>query len=194
MAKNGLTLAKNLLLIGGSAGSLEVILQFLPFIQLGPDLAIVMVLHRKAGDDSPLVELLTFRTHTPVKEAEEKEPVNGGVIYVAPADYHLLVERNLTFSLDFSEKVNYSRPSIDLTFQTAAEAPFTKLTCLLLSGANEDGSAGVEAVKLAGGTFAVQDPSTAEVFFMPQKAINRVKPDFLLKPKDMSDFINSLNS
>ncbi|MEO8795296.1 MAG: chemotaxis protein CheB, partial [Daejeonella sp.] len=103
------------------------------------------------------------------------------------------IEQDHTFSLDFSEKVNYSRPSIDVTFQTAAETYREKVVALLLSGANADGVEGLELIRLTGGKVVVQDPATAEVSYMPQKALDKLIPDQILKIEEVAGFINSLN-
>lgn len=192
MEKNEMTRPCRLLVIGGSAGSIEVILKFLPGIKKYPAFSIVIVLHRKSSGDSSLSELFATRTEVPVKEIEDKEYMQPGHIYVAPADYHLLFEKDTTFSLDFSEKVNYSRPSIDVTFESAADSYGAELCCLLLSGANADGVEGLRMVKRHGGWLAVQDPDTAESPFMPQNALLRNTIDSVLKVDEISGFINSL--
>jgi two-component system, chemotaxis family, protein-glutamate methylesterase/glutaminase len=192
MEKNNLTHNCELLIIGGSAGSLEVILLFLKDLKATLSFPILLVLHRKSSFDSALTNLISSRTKLPVMEAEEKEQLTAGTIYVAPADYHLLIEKQHTVSLDFSEKIHYSRPSIDITFQTAAEAYGDTLVCILLSGANEDGAAGLAAVKEAGGYVVIQDPLTAEVSYMPEQALKVVKPDKIIKATELASFINSI--
>jgi two-component system chemotaxis response regulator CheB len=181
------------LIIGGSAGSLDVLLRVLPAIRPDIKFPVIIVIHRKHGADSLLPELLSGRTRMEVKEAEEKEEVVPGTVYVAPSDYHLLVELNRTFSLDYSEKVNYSRPAIDVTFQTAAEVYKKKLVCLLLSGSNSDGVNGLKTVKEWGGMAIIQNPETAQVAFMPQQAKQHVKIDRILNIEDMAEFINLLS-
>lgn len=181
-----------LLVIGGSAGSLEVILKTFPLLDTQLPFAIIIVLHRKQNTDTTLIELLSAKTKLPVIEANEKEPLKAGHIYVAPADYHLLIENDRTLSLDYSEKVNFSRPSIDMTFQTAAETYKSALACLLMSGASADGVEGLELVKALNGITAVQDPQTAEVSYMPQKALDKVKVDFIVETDNISGFINAL--
>lgn len=180
------------LVIGGSAGSLEVLLKILP--DLDPDLGfpIIIIVHRKNGKDFLLAELLSAKTTLKVKEVEEKETIMPKTIYIAPSDYHLLIEKDKTFSLDYSEKVNYSRPSIDVTFQSAAEVYLGKLACLLLSGSNADGVNGLKTVKKYGGKALVQAPHTAAVDYMPAQAILNVKIDEILTPETMADYINSL--
>lgn len=170
MAEGNTVNRYSLLLIGGSAGSLNAILQILPSLPVLSDLAIIIVLHRRSGE-SQLPEILSDKTAWRVKEAEEKESIEPGTIYLAPADYHLLIEQDKTFSLDYSEKVNYSRPAIDVTFETAAEAYGPSVMALLLSGANQDGTEGMRKIKEAGGYLMVQDPAEAIVSYMPQYAI-----------------------
>lgn len=128
MEKNSIKGGCELLVVGGSAGSLDVILKVLPSIRSNFNIAIVIVLHRKNNFESVLTSLFAAKTSLPVKEAEEKDVIEPGCIYIAPADYHLLVEKNSTFSLDFSEKVNFSRPSIDVTFESAADACGSRLS------------------------------------------------------------------
>ncbi|WP_432714188.1 chemotaxis protein CheB [Pedobacter sp.] len=181
------------LIIGGSAGSLNVLLKVLPSLNAQLSFPVVIVIHRKKGTDSLLPELLSGRTQLIVKEAQEKEELLPGTVYVAPSDYHLLLERNRTFSLDFSEKVNFSRPAIDLTFQTAAEVYKDKLVCLLLSGSNSDGVNGLKTALEWGGRVLIQNPEDAQVAFMPQQAMLQVKTDFILNAEDMAEFINLLS-
>lgn len=180
-------------IIGGSAGSLDVLLKVLPKISAEISFPIIIVIHRKHGADSLLADLLSSRTTLIVKEVDEKEPILAGTVYIAPSDYHLLIERDRTFSLDYSEKINYSRPAIDVTFQTAAEVYKKKLVCLLLSGSNSDGVNGLNSVKLWGGKAIIQDPKTAQVAYMPAQAQQHVKIDHVLSIEDMGDFINLLS-
>ena len=192
MEKNKIVHPSKMLVIGGSAGSIEVILKVLPQLKKNFPFTIVIVLHRKNSADSSLSELFATRTEIPVKEIEDKEVIQKGVIYVAPADYHLLFEKNNLFALDSSEKINYSRPSIDVTFESAADVYGADLTCLLLSGANSDGMEGLKIVKKNGGQLGVQNPDTAESPFMPQHALEKNEIDFVLDPEDMAGFMNGL--
>lgn len=193
MEKNVSGTAEKLVLIGGSAGSLEVIFAVLPKVQPRADLAIIIVLHRKGGDESGmLLSLLNDKTSMPVKEVEEKEIIRGGHVYVAPGDYHLLVEQNRTLSLDFSEKINYSRPSIDVAFETGAEAYGPRACAILLSGASKDGTDGLKAINSAGGISVVQTPGSSIVNFMPSNAIAYANPARVLATEEMAAFINQL--
>lgn len=180
-------------IIGGSAGSLEVLLKVLPAIDPGITFPIIIVIHRKHGADSLLADLLSGRTKLRVKEVDEKEFIVAGTVYIAPSDYHLLIERDRSFSLDYSEKVNYSRPAIDVTFQTAAEVYKDKLACLLLSGSNSDGVGGLKSVVTWGGRAVVQDPKTAQVPYMPQQALQLVNIHKVLTIEEMASYINSLS-
>ena len=174
-----------LIAIGGSAGSLQVIMGLVAAIPHGFSTPLLLILHRSSPVESGLEELLAARTSLRVREVEEKEPVTPGTIYTCPSDYHVLIEKDHSFSLDYSERVNYSRPSIDVSFRAAADVYGKELLCLLLSGGNADGAEGMEYVKRKGGVTVVQDPDTAEVPFMPQCAIGRTKIDFILTPSQM---------
>ncbi len=192
MEENKITKPLKVLIIGGSAGSLSVLLKVLPALKHNLLLSIIIVVHRKNTPDSTLRDLLATRTQIPVKEIEDKEMMQGGTIYLAPPDYHILFENDGSMSLDFSEKVNFSRPSIDVAFESAAEVYKEHLTCILLSGASSDGVEGLREVQNRKGTFAVQDPLTAETSFMPQQAVNKLHPDIILIPDAMIGFINGL--
>lgn len=181
------------LIIGGSAGSLDVLFQVLPLINTDITFPIIIVLHRKAGNDDVLARLLRFKTKMKVTEIEEKEKIREATIYIAPSDYHLLIEKDRTFSLDHSEKVNYSRPSIDVTFQSAAEVYKDKLVCLLLSGSNIDGIEGLKKVKYFGGEVIIQNPESATMPFMPSQAELNVDVDEILPIGMMANYINGLS-
>jgi len=182
-----------LLVIGGSAGSLSVVLKMLPLFK-HIKVPVIIIFHRKANTEDPiLIDLLTSRTEYFVKEADDKDELQSNVIYLAPAEYHLLIENNRSLTLDDSEKINYSRPSIDVTFESASEVYKEKLACVLLSGANADGVKGLEAAKKRGSMIIVQDPSTAEASFMPQKAIEALLPDFILTPDNLKELFEFLN-
>lgn len=180
------------LIIGGSAGSLDALLKMLPDLSAALPFPTILVLHRKPGKDNILTDLLAAKTSLNVKEIEEKETLMPATLYIAPPNYHLLIENDRSFSLDASEKVNFSRPSIDVTFESAAEVFGENLACLLLSGANSDGTFGLKAVKENGGTVLVQDPSSAVVNFMPQYALDHVTVDAVLNPSQMADYINKM--
>ena len=192
MEESKIRKSDRLLIIGGSAGSLEVLLDILPKLNPVSSFIIVIVLHRKSGEDNMLEDLISFKSKIPFKETEDKVELEPGYLYVAPSDYHLLIENTGHISLDTSEKINYSRPSIDVAFESAAEVYGKNLTGVLLSGANADGTAGLEAIKKKGGTTIVQQPDTAEVAFMPLNAILNSPPDLILSTSAILEYINSL--
>ncbi|TCD27691.1 chemotaxis protein CheB [Pedobacter psychrodurus] len=181
------------LIIGGSAGSLDVLLEIFPALRNDIGFPIVLVVHRKASNESLLTDLLKSRTTLVVSEAEEKEFLKPGNVFIVPADYHMLIEEDESISLDYSEKVNYSRPSIDVTFQSAAEVFREKLVCILLSGSNADGVEGLKSVNNFGGRVVIQNPNTAIMPYMPQQAVLNVKPHVVLDSHHMADYINKLN-
>jgi len=166
-------------------------MQLLPGLSKDLDLAIIIVVHRKAGE-SLLADLMRDKTPWPVKEVEEKDLIENRTVYIAPSDYHLLIEKDKTFSLDFSEKLHYSRPAIDISFETAAEAYGGSLIAVLLSGANSDGAEGLKKIKAGGGLTIVQDPSEATVSYMPEQAIGIFQPDYVSKTKEIIKIINKL--
>lgn len=192
MEKDHVASGCRVLIIGGSAGSLDVLMKILPGINRPTTYTIVIVLHRKSGDDNMLEELLAVKTKVPVQEVEDKVALLPGYIYVAPSNYHLLFEKNNILSLDTSEKVNFSRPSIDVSFESAAEVFGSALIAVLLSGANNDGSEGLKTIKAAGGTIIVQDPATAEMPFMPANAIKTVTPHHILTIDEILKFITAI--
>lgn len=185
--------AQKIFLIGGSAGSLKVLMEILPSLNRDLSFPIIIILHRKSSSDSSLSDLLKNKSGLKVIEAEEKDKLLPGIIYLAPPDYHLLIENDFTISLDFSEKLNYSRPSIDITFISASEVYKENTLALLLSGANSDGVQGLISIKEKNGTTLVQEPATAEVKYMPLQAISNAKIDYILRPEEIAEYINQLS-
>jgi two-component system chemotaxis response regulator CheB len=182
----------DIVVVGGSAGSLSMVLQILPHLKADMPVAIVLVFHRKSSEDTTLIELLAHRTEFEVKEVDEKDPIRPNVIYVAPADYHVLIEKDHTLSLDVSEKVNFCRPSIDVTFESAADIYGASLMCILLSGANADGVQGLKTAREKGGFIVVQDPASAEVSYMPQQATEQLPVDLLLHDDNIDVLMDCL--
>ncbi|RYF91279.1 MAG: chemotaxis protein CheB [Chitinophagaceae bacterium] len=191
MEKNGVS-TDRVVIIGGSAGSLDIILKVVSTLPVHSNAAFIIVVHRKNDDGSILRDLLATRTLMMVREVEDKDPILPNQIYLAPPDYHLLIENPNAFSLDSSEKINYSRPSIDVSFQSVADVFGRGVIAVLLSGANADGAAGLEKVRLAGGVTVVQDPTTAEMEFMPREAIARGPIDKVVPAQELPELINSL--
>ena len=183
-----------LLLIGGSAGSLQVILSLLSAVGENFPMPVLVILHRNSAFESALEELVFARTAVVAKEVEEKDMPMRGIVYLCPADYHVLIEKDHSFSLDYSERIHFSRPSIDVTFKSAADVYGAGTIAVLLSGGNADGADGLAYVKEHGGTTVVQEPRTAEVPYMPQQAIFRMQPTYVLPADEISFFIRGLAS
>lgn len=178
--------------MGASWGGLAAYRQVLAPLPAGFNLPILLVQHRQPTLDNLLTSLLQDVTPLLVKEAEEKEVIRPGIIYIAPANYHLLVEKNGTLSLTIDERVFYSRPAIDVLFQSAAEVYQNFLLGILLTGASQDGTAGLRAIKQKGGYTLAQDPHTAEASLMPQAAINAQVVDKVATLDEIARFLQTL--
>lgn len=183
-----------LIVIGGSSGSLEVIMKILPALKRGFSIPILLVLHRNSSSDSALTELLASISHLSVKEMDDKEQLLPGNIYIAPPDYHALVEPDGMLSLDVSERVHFCRPSIDVSLSSAAQAYADGVVAIILSGANSDGAAGIQQVHEAGGFTIAQDPGEAAVSYMPEQAISTNAVDRVLSTKEMVEYLNGLGN
>jgi two-component system chemotaxis response regulator CheB len=169
-----------IIVIGGSAGALTALTELLPAIPANYPLPIVIVVHLHPRQDSSHVERLDSLCALKVTEANEKEPVQPGRIYFAPPNYHLLIEKDRTFSLSIDERVNFCRPAIDVLFESAAQAYGAHVVGVVLTGANNDGAAGLRQIKERGGLAVVQDPRTAESTYMPQAALEATPVDHIL--------------
>ena len=183
--------ALKLVLIGGSAGSVDVLVRIVPKLPLNAHFALVLILHRKPSEDSTLEDVIAMKSNMQVVPVEDKTMMEPGSIFIAPSDYHLLFEPSGELSLDVSEKVNYSRPSIDVSFESAAAIYGKGLTAILLTGANSDGTTGLISVKERGGFVIVQDPASANIPFMPANAIENLTPDLVLDVDGIIGFLNS---
>jgi two-component system chemotaxis response regulator CheB len=164
--------------IGGSAGALEVVRGVLAALPAQLAVPVVIVLHVPAHAHDRLVTLLNHGSAAPVKQAEDKEPLLAGRIYVAPPAYHLLIEPTHSLALSLDQPVHYSRPAIDVLFESARDAYGEALLAVLLSGASQDGAAGLHEIHAAGGITIVQDPHNAEVATMPRAALTLFTPTF----------------
>ncbi len=191
MAENILSKSPELVVLGGSSGSLDIVLKILSSLNKKISFTLVIVLHRKNTADSSLAELFTIKSPIPVKEVEDKDAILPGHIYLAPSDYHLLFEKKHIFSLDDSEKINYSRPSIDVTFESAAEAYRNGVVAILLSGSNADGTQGLQTIHQEGGVTIVQDPATADFPYMPQHAILNGHIDHQMNVAEIINYLNN---
>lgn len=178
------------IIIGGSAGSFDVIVSILEGLDSSIEIPIIIVIHRPKNTESYLEKQLQFHTNYIIKEVETNEPMQKGFLYTAPADYHLLLEKELKFSLDTSEAVNYSRPAIDVTFESFSEVLKEDCCGILLSGSNNDGALGLKKIAENGGLTIVQDLKEAEFNMMPKAAIKIYNKHQVLSTEHI---INKLN-
>jgi len=178
--------------IGGSAGGVAALAALLPALKPGFPLPVLVVQHLHPSDDGSLAAHLGSLARLPVIEPADKTPIEPGKIYTAPANYHILVERDGTIGLSVDERVNWSRPSIDVLFESAALAWGPGAVAVLLSGANTDGARGLRAIKDAGGLTIAQEPAEAEYPVMPQAAVNSGAADKILKAAEIGRFLGTL--
>jgi two-component system chemotaxis response regulator CheB len=178
--------------IGGSAGALDALNAIFPALPASYPLGIAVVLHVPPGKPSYLSEFFRSKCSLAMKEAEDKEPLRPATVYFAPPDYHLLLERGHYFSLSVDEPVLFSRPAIDVLFESAADAYGPRLTGVLLTGASEDGARGLARIKRSGGTTIVQDPSTASSRTMPEAAVRLGAVDHVLPLQQIGSFLAGL--
>lgn len=178
--------------LGASAGGIEALSVLLPALDHGSDLAVFVVLHRLRERASLLQKIFAPKCALPVCEPDDKQDVQSGSIYFAPSDYHMLIGAGPCITLSTDELVNYSRPSIDVLFESAAEIYGAHLLAVVLSGANADGADGAVAVRRAGGLVVVQDPASARVPLMPQAVLERMQPDAVLPVAAIGELLASL--
>jgi two-component system chemotaxis response regulator CheB len=181
------------IVIGVSAGGLTALAQILPKFDKEMTLPVMIVQHQRYDSDDFLVRYFDRLCWHSVREVEDKMPVESGTFYFAPVNYHLLVEPDKTLSLSTEARVNYSRPSIDVLFESAAETYTDRLVGIILTGANQDGTHGAARIKELGGLIIVQDPGTAEAETMPMSVIKHVQVDHVLALDRIGEFVNSLN-
>ena len=179
-------------MIGGSAGSFQVVAGILNSIPSNFDMPIFLCLHRLKHVRSGFVEALSLKSNIPVIEPYDKETIKPGRAYLAPANYHMYIEFGNRFALSTEEPVNHSRPSIDLSFITAAQAYRNKLIGVILSGANRDGAYGLKKVAELGGTTIVQDPADCEVRTMTEAALQLTNVNYVLASDKISNFLSKL--
>lgn len=180
------------IVIGASAGGVEALGLILPAlpVKFGP--SVLIVLHLPRERPSLLVQIFEKRCALPIREADDKEPIEPGTVYFAPPDYHMLVERSRQIALSTDEPVHFSRPSVDVLFESAADVYADRLLGVILTGANEDGAAGLHAVHRAGGVTVVQQPDSAKVPLMVVSALQRNPADFVLSLPQIAELLVGL--
>lgn len=181
-------MAYDLVVIGGSKGGMRALQVVLGTLPAGFPVPVAVALHREKGSGDELVTLVQKSTPLIVAEPEDKEPIVPGRVYLAPPDYHLLVDGS-HFALSIDELVEYARPSIDVLFESAAEVYRERLIGVILTGGNQDGACGLAAISASGGPTVVQDPATAEAPSMPAAAIAAVPGAAILPPEAIGTFL-----
>jgi two-component system chemotaxis response regulator CheB len=181
------------IVIGGSAGSFQVISKILNGLPSDFELPIIMCLHRLKHVRHGFVEALNIKSKTTIEEPSDKDPVKKGKIYLAPANYHMAIELGNTFSLSTEEMVNNSRPSIDITLESAAYVYKNKLIGILLSGANRDGAMGMKKIKDRGGLTIVQEPTECMIDTMPTSALKVTPIDYVLTVQQILELLLELD-
>lgn len=180
--------------IGGSAGAFAALQLLLPAIKTTLHVPVAVVVHVPAHKRSLFADIFRRACQVEVKEATDHEKLEAGTIYFAPSGYHLLFASDRSLGLSSGEPVYYSRPSIDVLFESASKVFRKHLLAVLLSGANEDGAAGLQAIRVAGGTTIVQRPETAQQSAMPAAAIRGCVPSAVLSVDEMTLLFASLGT
>ncbi|MDP2415303.1 chemotaxis protein CheB [Daejeonella sp.] len=179
-------------MIGCSAGGFSLLHDLILQLPENYPVAVIVIIHRSRKYESRIEKILTAKGLIPVKLAADKQWMKPGNVYFAPADYHLLLEPDRSFTLDFSEPVHFCRPSIDVTFQSVSDVLGSKVIGVLLSGANRDGANGIKYIGDKGGLTVVQDPQEAEVNTMPQSAIALTQVDLILKNEELFNLFDEI--
>lgn len=173
------------IVIGVSSGGMNAMKLMFSLFPGDFKIPIVIVQHINSRSDNQWIEILDKKSNIRVKEADEKEKIKEGYVYIAPANYHLLIEKDRTFSFTVDERVNFARPSIDVLFESAAEAYKSRLIGVILTGSSNDGSKGLKQIAEHGGLTIVQNPETAESSYMPEYARTIIEPDYVLSLEDI---------
>jgi two-component system chemotaxis response regulator CheB len=177
----------DLLLLGGSAGSFKPIYSSVKIFPANLNKTVIIVIHRKKNFFSEIEKLFAESSRMLMREISDKDMLDNNTIYIAPANYHTLVEKDKSFSLDVSDAVWYSKPSIDVTFESVSEIYKERCTAVLFSGANADGAEGLFKLRNKGALTIVQDPDEAEMSEMPRAAVNMDAAEYILKTQDIFD-------
>ncbi|ADY52261.1 CheB methylesterase [Pseudopedobacter saltans DSM 12145] len=183
-----------LIVIGGSAGAFLPVLDIVRSLPKGFKYPILIVLHRKYSSQYDLDKLLSEQSDVKIKEINDKERIEPGIAYLCPPDYHVLIEKEKIFSLDKSETLWYSRPSIDVAFESAIDVYGKKILGILLSGANRDGADGLLALKEIGGKTIVQDLQEAKFNAMPSAAISQAAQTMILTIEQIKEYLVILSA
>lgn len=180
------------LAIGASAGGVEALSALLPRLRRGCGVSVLVVVHLPRERPSLLTTIFSSKCALPVSEAQDKQPIEPEAIYFAPPDYHLLVDEGPQLALDADELVNFSRPSVDVLFESVADAYGPRAAGVVLTGANQDGARGLAAIARAGGPTFVQDPGQALSSAMPSAALRAAPASVVLSVSELADLFGAL--
>ncbi|HEX3006518.1 MAG TPA: chemotaxis protein CheB [Bacteroidales bacterium] len=180
------------IVIGGSAGSFQVVTRILGSLSPTISFPVFLSLHRLKHVRSGFLEALSMKSKVPIIEPNDKEQIKPGKAYLAPANYHMYIELGNRIALSTEEPVHHSRPSIDLSFYTAANVYRDKLIGIILSGANQDGALGLKKIKEMGGLTIVQDPKDCQVSTMTEASLNLIKVDYVFSTDRIAEFLSKL--
>ncbi len=182
-----------ILLLGGSAGSFKLLFRLVKILPQNLNKTVIIIIHRKKNFFSEIEKLFAENSRMLLREISDKEPIMDNTIYIAPANYHSLVENEGFFSLDVSDAVWYSKPSIDVTFESVAEVYKDKVTAVLFSGANQDGAEGLLKLRRKGALTIAQHPDDAEMTEMPQAAIDIHAAEYILRTTEIFELLEDTN-
>lgn len=177
------------IVIGVSAGGLYALTHILPALPPQFPIPVIVVQHRAKDERGLLEEVLQAKCKVRIRQVNEKEMIEPETVYLAPPDYHLLVERDKTFSLSFDAPVNYSRPSVDVLFETAADVFDHRLLGIVLTGANKDGAKGIRYIRKKGGVTIAQQPETADYPDMPKAAIKTGAVQYIMSLDEIKAYL-----
>jgi two-component system chemotaxis response regulator CheB len=181
-----------LICVGASWGGFDAFKQLLTDLPADIDVPIVLAQHRHPDSDGgTLAGLLSSRVNRKIVDVEDKMPIERNLVYIAPPDYHVLIQRG-SFALSLDDRVQYARPSVDVMFESAAYAYGVGVIGIILTGANEDGAAGLALIKQRGGVAVIQDPAGAERRTMPDAAIAATVADAILPLDEIGKFVYGL--
>lgn len=180
-----------ILVLGGSAGSFKLLFRLVKILPKDFNKTVIIIIHRKKNFFSEIEKLFAENSRMLLREISDKEPIERNTIYIAPANYHSLVEEEGFFSLDVSEAVWYSKPSIDVTFESVAEIYKAQVTAVLFSGANQDGAEGLLKLRQMGALTIAQNPKDAEMPEMPQSAIDINAAEYILGANEIFELLET---
>lgn len=180
------------IIIGGSAGSFQVVIKILSNLPKNFHLPVFLCLHRLKYVREGFVEALSIKATIPIEEPNDKDIIIPGLAYLAPSNYHMYIEPDFHIALSVEEPVNHSRPAIDLSFISAAIAYKQGLTGIILSGANKDGALGLKAVTDFGGTSIVQNPLECQIKTMTEAAIKATEVNYIYNTDQIIEYLNKI--